>query len=109
MQTFGCERCGKSGEALKPRALRANGKLTTASVVYIHADKHRPAPFAIGVIALDEGPVICTLLLDLDLAKEAQQKRVAGEWVQIALGDGSQAFDLRFRPEAKDTASQVER
>ena len=108
MQTFGCERCGKSGDALQPKSLRARGKLVTASVVHMHADKRRPTPFAIGAIALDEGPVIRTLLSDIAIAKFGLGKTVIAEFVPVTL-DGTQAHDLRFKLETKDTASEDEK
>jgi len=109
MQTFGCERCGHSGEALQPKALRARGRLVTASVVHLHADQKRSTPFAIGTVALEEGPVIRVVLSDLASATNAPHKPVAGEWVQVSLDDGTTVLDLRFKSEAKDTAPQVER
>jgi uncharacterized OB-fold protein len=109
MQTFGCERCGKSGNDLQPKTLRARGTLITAAVVHLHADKHRTAPFAIGTVVLEAGPVVRALLSDLALATKALRKTVAGEWVQVTLEDGTKLLDLRFKSEAKDTAPQVER
>jgi uncharacterized OB-fold protein len=109
MQTFGCERCGKNGDALQPKALRARGNLVTASIVHLHADKNRSTPFAIGTVALEEGPVIRAVLSDLASASSAPHRPVAGEWAQVTLEDGTKFLDLRFYSEAKDTASQVER
>lgn len=96
MQTFGCERCGKDGAALKPVSLRGSGTLLTAAVVHMHADKRRPTPFAIGTIALDDGPVIRTLLADIQLV-DAPRARVEAELVPVTREDGAQALDLRFR------------
>jgi uncharacterized protein len=109
MQTFGCERCGKSGVALRPYALRGRGKLITASVVHLHADKRRSTPFAMGTIALDDGPVIRTLLSDIALATDCVGKTVIAELTTVMAEGGSQARDLRFNREAKDTALSSER
>jgi uncharacterized OB-fold protein len=109
MQTFGCERCGKTRDALQPHVLKGRGTLITASVVHMHADKRRSTPFAVGTVALDEGPVIRTLLSDVELAQKALQKTVEAEWVQVTLEDGSPTLDLRFRRETKDTASAGEK
>src|SRR5262245_20452118 len=66
MQTYGCERCGCAGDALTPAALAGRGRLVATARVHLHADPARPAPFTIGTIALDAGPVIRTLLIDTD-------------------------------------------
>jgi uncharacterized OB-fold protein len=104
MQRFGCERCGNNGTALSPKTLRARGKLITATVVHMHADKRRPTPFAIGVIALEAGPVVRSLLSDIASAQLGVGKTVTAEFVSVALEGGTQARDLRFKLEAKDTA-----
>ncbi len=109
MQSFGCERCGKAGDALQPQALRGRGILVAASVVHMHADKRRSAPFAIGTIALDDGPIVRTVLSDITVAKDGLGKAVAAELAPVTLEDGSQALDLRFKREAKDNASEDER
>lgn len=98
MQTFGCEQCGAFGDALTPKALRAQGTLITASVVRLHHDARRPTPFAIGAILLDDGPVVRTLLSDVSFAVHLQA-RVRGEFVQVTQEDGAPMLDLRFRTE----------
>jgi len=96
MQQFGCERCGKFGSSLEAVSLRGSGKLVTATVVHMHADKRRPAPFAVGTIALDDGPVVRALLSDLALASQLQSAIVA-EFAVVTNEDGTQARDLRFK------------
>ena len=59
-QNFGCEKCG--GADLAPAQLRARGVLVSFAHVHRHAGKDIAAPFAIGEIRLDDGPLIrCTL------------------------------------------------
>lgn len=101
MQQFGCERCGRSGESLKPFALSGRGRLVTSSLVHMHADAKRQAPFVVGTIALDEGPVVRTLLT---VASEpelgAAPLRVMAVLMPVKSGDeGGEYLDLRFQIE----------
>jgi uncharacterized protein len=98
MQTFGCERCGRSGTALQPIALAGRGQLRSAATVHLHADQIRKTPFVIGTIALDDGPLVRTLLLDIPSDREAPGIRVEAVLVPVTTSDPSQdALDLRFR------------
>lgn len=96
MQTFGCERCGKFGDALQPMTLQGRGQLRSAATVHIHADERRRAPFVIGTIALDDGPVIRTVLLDAPADHVAPGTRVEATLTPVDT-DAGQALDLRFR------------
>ncbi|HYM35435.1 MAG TPA: hypothetical protein VET48_08570 [Steroidobacteraceae bacterium] len=98
MQAYGCEKCGRYGDALQPKQLRGSGKLLNAAVVHLHADKRRVVPFAIGTIWLDDGPVVRTLLSDTDLANTSHA-RVRAELVSVTQENGSSALDLRFKSE----------
>ncbi|HMN71932.1 MAG TPA: hypothetical protein PKA55_08690 [Rhodoblastus sp.] len=95
MQTYGCERCGGHGDALTPQALSTNGVLLASAVVHIHADKSRPTPFTIVKIALDDGPVVRTLLAD-DSGEIAIGRRMKAKLTPVQQGDGETVFDLRF-------------
>ncbi|MGY4154185.1 MULTISPECIES: Zn-ribbon domain-containing OB-fold protein [unclassified Bradyrhizobium] len=96
MQTYGCERCGSHGDALTPCELSTNGVLLAEATVHLHADKNRPAPFTIVKVALDDGPVIRTLLAD-DSAPVAQGQRVTGRLVPTTQSEsGETVLDLRF-------------
>jgi uncharacterized protein len=98
MQTFGCVRCGRTGTALQPFSLAGRGRLCSVATVHIHADEKRKAPFVIGTIALDDGPVVRTLLLDPPPDREAPGTRVEAVFVPVeTLEPGKQALDLRFR------------
>jgi uncharacterized OB-fold protein len=97
MQRFGCERCGRDN-SLQPFALRASGTLIASAVVHLHADKRRTAPFVVGTIALDDGPVVRTLLSEAP-PQVANAVRVTATLVPIKVGDeGQEALDLRFKP-----------
>lgn len=95
MQTHGCERCGSHGDALTPCELSTNGTLLAEATVHLHADKNRPAPFTIVKVALDDGPVIRTLLAD-DSAPVAPGQRVTGKLTPVPSESGDTVLDLRF-------------
>ena len=96
MQTYGCERCGRYGDALTPYALVARGTALAAATVHIHADKNRPAPFTIVKIALDDGPVIRTLLAEHSAAVSPGQHMIA-KLVPVRHSETSETLlDLRF-------------
>ncbi len=95
MQTYGCERCGSYGDALMPHALSTQGTLLASAVVHLHADKNRPAPFTIVKVALDDGPVVRTLLAD-DSGAIALGQRMTAKLVPVQQADGETVLDLRF-------------
>ena len=96
MQTYGCERCG--AVSLSPRLLAGTGRLVASARVHLHAGKGREAPFTVGTIALDDGPVVRTLLADDGgLAPGA---RMTTTLVPVRDAEGAERLDLRFRPEA---------
>ena len=96
MQTYGCERCGSYGDALTPCELSAEGTLLAEATVHLHADKNRPSPVTIVKVALDDGPVIRTLLAD-DSPPVAPGQRMTGRLVPTTQSEtGETALDLRF-------------
>ena len=89
-QSFGCERCGST--ELQPVDLAGAGRLIASAVVHLHADPARPAPFTVGTVALDDGPVVRTLL--------TEPTPVAGGRVQAVLVSASgSTLHLRFQAE----------
>lgn len=95
MQTHGCERCGNNGDALTPQLLSTCGTLLASAAVHLHADKNRPTPFTIVKVALDDGPVVRTLLAD-DSGDVAPGQRMQTKLVSLQRDDGETVFDLRF-------------
>jgi uncharacterized protein len=95
MQTYGCERCGNHADALTPLQLSTSGTLLASAVVHLHADKNRPAPFTIVKVALDDGPVVRTLLAD-GSGDIAPGQRMKAKLVPLPHDDGETVFDLRF-------------
>jgi len=92
-QSFGCERCGST--ELQAVDLAGAGRLVASALVHLHADPARPAPFTIGTVALDDGPVVRTLL--------TEPTPLAGGRVRAVLvpasGASEAALDLRFQAE----------
>lgn len=101
LQAYGCEVCGRHGADLRPRDLAGRGALIAAAVVHIHQGRPGPggaparqAPFVVGSIALDDGPVVRTLL-DVTEAP-APGSRMEARLVEI--GGETPTLDLRFAP-----------
>ena len=93
MQRYGCEKCGLAGSDLAPRTLSGRGVLVASVTVHMHARPERKAPFTIGTIRLDDGPVVRTLLTGpLGDLRPGRRMRAA----LIASMDDS-AADLRFQ------------
>jgi len=96
LQHYGCERCGSVD--LRPRPLAGVGRLLASARVHLHASKSREAPFSVGAIQLDDGPIVRTLLVD-DAPLTAGM-RMATILVVVADAEGRACLDLRFEPEA---------
>ena len=100
-QHYGCEQCGKYGDALTDVALSGQGTVTAVATVHLHqaaggADDVRPlaAPFTIATVELDEGPRVRGVLADKSATADVGA-RVFTSLVDIGR-DGSQVLDLRF-------------
>lgn len=93
MQGYGCEKCGSA--EISPRLLSGRGKLIASSRVHLHAGKGREAPFTVGSIVLDDGPVVRTLLLESPTPPAVGQ-RVHTTLVPVADASGTSRLDLRF-------------
>lgn len=96
-QNLGCERCGATGTALQPRRLAGSGTLMARVTVHLHAKPERSAPFVVGTVQLDDGPVVRTLL---DAAPDALPligSPMAAVLTPVAeLPGGAATYDLRF-------------
>jgi hypothetical protein len=96
MQTYGCEKCGRHGDALQPKALSGSGRVVALATVHLHAGKGRAAPFTVATIALDDGPVLRTLLAAQCERDVKPGARVVTTLVPVTREDGTSALDLRF-------------
>jgi uncharacterized OB-fold protein len=97
MQCYGCEKCG-SGD-LQPRVLSGVGRLLASARVHLHAGKGREAPFTVGAIQLDDGPIVRTLLVE-DTRPLAPGARMATTLAPTVDAEGEPRLDLRFTAEA---------
>jgi uncharacterized protein len=97
LQHYGCERCGRSGANLRPKSLAGRGKLIASAVVHLHAGD-RPAPFIVCTVALDDGPIVRTLLADT-IGPLAPGTSMTSTLVAVGPGeDGVMRKDFRFSP-----------
>lgn len=62
MQNYGCEACGRFGDALQPAELKGLGTLVASATVHLHNGKGREAPFTVVTVRLADGPTVRTLL-----------------------------------------------
>jgi len=97
MQTYGCEKCGATGDALEPAALRAKATLVASARVLMHARKDRTPPFVVVSARLADGPVVRTLL-DEDTAETLPVgTALRGRLVEVSRNEvGEPVVDLRF-------------
>lgn len=93
MQRYGCEKCGRAGADLQPVALKGRGVLAASVTVHMHARPERKAPFTIGTIRLDEGPVLRAVLTG-PIADLAPGHPMVATLTPSVGTDG--ALDLRF-------------
>jgi uncharacterized OB-fold protein len=61
-QDYGCEKCGAFGEDLVLKPMAARGTLASFVDVHFYFGKDIEPPFYVGLIALEDGPIVrCTL------------------------------------------------
>ncbi len=97
MQTYGCEACGATGEALAPALLSGRGRLVASARVMLHARKDREPPFTVVTVKLDDGPVLRTLLDCNPDAPLPVGQPLCATLTEVT-GPAGQALDLRFKP-----------
>ena len=93
MQHYGCERCGRSDADLQPFDLTGQGVLAASVTVHMHARPERVAPFTIGTIKLDDGPVVRALLTGPVNHLAPGCRMIA---ILTSAGSTDGALDLRF-------------
>jgi uncharacterized protein len=96
-QRYGCESCGALPEKLEAAELRGRGRLHSYATVHLHQGKDIEAPFTVGLIVLDDGPAIRSMLTERSDAGLAIGDRMAS--VLVAAGtdpDGNEMVELRF-------------
>lgn len=96
-QSYGCEICGASGDELQPFALKGEGRLRSFATVHLHPGKGIEAPFTVGVILLDDGPVVRAVLTQKTDAGLRIGDRMYATIFNVAAGEGSGGTnELRF-------------
>ena len=98
MQTYGCEKCGRHGGDLSPVTLSGRGTLLASATVHMHMGKGRQAPFLVGSIELDDGPMVRTLIVESD-DKLAPGDIMLTTLVPVTVGEDGECLDLRFKPQ----------
>lgn len=99
MQRYGCERCGRSGDALRESLLAGRGALVASARVMLHVGKQRQAPFVVVSVKLDDGPVLRTMLAEDTDAVLPVGQRMETRLVEVGKSDaGEPLVDLCFVP-----------
>jgi uncharacterized OB-fold protein len=93
LQSYGCEQCG--GQDLRPMILSGAGRLLASARVHLHAGKGREAPFTVGEIRLDDGPIVRTLI-EADPDGLQPGARMVTVLEPVADAEGAPRLDLRF-------------
>jgi uncharacterized OB-fold protein len=96
LQPYGCERCGSLD--LAPRALSGTGRLLASARVHLHGGKGREAPFTVAAVALDDGPIVRTLIVGDEPPLHAGDRMVT-LLAPVLDADGAPRLDLRFTAE----------
>jgi len=96
-QQYGCESCGAAREELETIALPGRGRLHSFATVHLHQGKGIEAPFTIGVILLDDGPAIRSILTNrTDQGLKAGDPMNATMVSQGSDEQGREVMELRF-------------
>jgi len=93
MQHYGCEACGSP--ALHEYEIAGRGRLVTLARVHRHASPDREAPFTVGSVATDHGPVI-RALLDPESADQLRPGDTVATRLVTETREGHDSHDLRF-------------
>lgn len=93
---IGCEICGAEANALQLEPMAADGVLHSVAIVHLHPGRGIEAPFGIGEIQLDAGPLIRATLAEL-LDVSAIGTRMHAGWATVGTGvDGNELVEPRF-------------
>ncbi len=61
-QSYGCESCGAPPDQIEPAQLAGRGVLNSFATVHHHQGRGIEVPFTVGVIVLDDGPAVRSVL-----------------------------------------------
>lgn len=97
IQEFGCEKCGAYATQIQEKSIVTSGQLIASAQVHLHFGGGPKAPFVIGSIKLDEGPIV-RALLSTEKSKLNIGDAMIGELTYVNSNeDGDDIFDLRFK------------
>ena len=100
-QHYGCESCGAPGEELEAVALPGRGTLHSFATVHLHQGKGIEAPFTVGVILLDGGPAIRSILTTRTGEGLRAGDRMSATMVSQGKDEqGREVMELRFEKSA---------
>ena len=92
--SLGCEVCGST--QLDAIVLEATGVLHSVATVHLYQGHDIEAPFAIGEIQLDAGPLIRATMAEV-VERDAIGARVAASWATLRADDeGNDVVEPRF-------------
>ena len=101
-QQYGCESCGAPGEELEAVALPGRGKLHSFATVHLHQGKGIEAPFTVGMILLDDGPAIRSILATRTGEGLKAGDRMSATMVSQGKDEqGSEVLELCFEKSAR--------
>ncbi len=102
-QSYGCESCGAPPQHLEPVTLAGRGTLHSFATVHLHQAKGIEAPFTVGVILLDDGPAIRSILTSrTDEGLRAGDRMISTMVPQGRDDQGREVVELRFQKAASD-------
>ena len=98
-QRMGCDVCGAAGEAIEISELAASGVLQAFATVHRQTRPGGTSPLIVGVVALDDGPVVEVVLDAADESALSVGRRVRGRLVDVGEdGAGRTLVDCFFGP-----------
>lgn len=95
-QSYGCESCGALPDQLEPLALAGSGVLQSFATVHFHRGQGIEAPFTVGLIVLDDGPAIRSILT----ARTDEGLEIGDRMRAVLVPAGANLVELRFKTEA---------
>ena len=105
---LGCPSCGATPDQLVATDLAAEGTLYSVATVHRHRGRDIEAPFAVGEVQLDSGPLIRATMA-VSESEVAIGQRVAAHWVtQRVDDDGNDVIEPRFAPVGGSSAGNDE-
>ncbi len=101
-QQYGCESCGAPREELEAVALPGRGRLHSFATVHLYQGQGIEAPFTVGVILLDDGPAIRSVLTNRTGEGLKAGDRMRATMVSQGCDEkGRQVVELRFEKSAR--------